>query len=455
MKTTSLLLPICVSALTAGYPQYGSAAACGGNRVVVSLLTDFAGAETTWQIRDASNVLIASGGPYTGQNFTHISDTVCLGTAPLDACYSFKLIDSFGDGFHGLGNWQLRTITGKLLLADLFYTGPNSPPAVPASAGYGSGHSFCLPPGPADIASTECNIFNNSLLSKVYCNKVTGASNYQFEFSDPDAGYFRRIARNHNYVIFNDMISSPLTPGVKYFARVRTDRDGPLASAHFGTGCEMGLGVAEVVTCTELIQAPAYGHSCGETRAFNPSSNNSFIYAKPVLGATEYQFRIFNAQEGYDQTFIRSTYILQLKWNNNVAPMLVDGYTYDVEMNVKVNGLYSGFCASSCTITIDNGGNRPEASLTPARFGETTLWPNPVRDGQVNLNINGLEATDGQVTVNIQDIHGKEVFAREFGNSGDRFNTVMDLPSDITSGIYLVHITVNGKHTVKRLSIIR
>ncbi|MCB0759825.1 MAG: T9SS type A sorting domain-containing protein, partial [Flavobacteriales bacterium] len=108
----------------------------------------------------------------------------------------------------------------------------------------------------------------------------------------------------------------------------------------------------------------------------------------------------------------------------------------------------------SCNITIDNSGNRPEASVTQAT-GETTLWPNPVRDGQVHLNIEGIRDADQQITVDILNIHGKKIFAKEFGNSGERFNTTMDLPGDIASGIYMVHITVNGKSTVQRLSIIR
>ncbi|MBZ0205858.1 MAG: T9SS type A sorting domain-containing protein, partial [Flavobacteriales bacterium] len=196
-----------------------------------------------------------------------------------------------------------------------------------------------------------------------------------------------------------------------------------------------------------------YGHSCDETRAFN--TNNSFIYAHPVVGATEYQFRLINTQEGYDQTFIRNTYILQLKWNNNVAPMLVDGNTYNVQMNVKVNGVYSGFCPSSCNITIDNSGNRPAASMTQTNFGDATLWPNPVRDGQVNLNIDGLEDAEQDITVIIRNIDGKQVLAQEFGNNTERFSTLLNLPSDIASGIYMVHITVNGKSTMQRLSVIR
>jgi hypothetical protein len=427
--------------------------ACPGNAFVVAINADDHGDQISWELLDANDISLTYGGPYIGQNNTLVTETVCIGIAPVDACYKFRLYDSFGDGLSGVGNWQLRTLNGNVLLGDDFATGYTSPSVPPAYPGYGSTHAFCLPEGPASIAPSECGIMNNNLLNKVYCNKVTGATKYQFEFSDPDAGYIRRIARNRNYIIFQEMQAYPLTPGVKYFARVRTDRDGPMASAHFGTGCEMGLGLPQVVPCTELIQAPTYGHSCDETRAFN--TNNSFIYAHPVVGGTEYQFRLINTQEGYDETFIRNTYILQLKWNNNVAPMLVDGYTYNVQINVKVNGLYSGFCPSDCDITIDNSGNRPEASLTQAKFGNATLWPNPVRDGQVNLNIEGIRDADQQITVDILNIHGKKIFAKEFGNSGERFNTTMDLPGDIASGIYMVHITVNGKSTVQRLSIIR
>ncbi|MGB3868246.1 MAG: lamin tail domain-containing protein, partial [Flavobacteriales bacterium] len=235
--------------------------ACPGNAFVVAINTDGNGDQTSWAILDENNNYVAFGGPYTGQNNTLITESICIGVAPVNACYQFHLYDSFGDGLSGVGNWQLRASDGRVLLGDDFTTGYESPASPPANPNYGSNHSFCLPPGPANIAPTECGIFNNMLGNKVYANKVTGASNYQFEFSDPDAGFMRRIARPYNYVHFWDMVTNPLVPGVKYFARVRTDRDGPMQQAHFGSGCEMGISLPTVVTCTQLIQAPAYGHS--------------------------------------------------------------------------------------------------------------------------------------------------------------------------------------------------
>jgi hypothetical protein len=426
-----------------------------GEAVVVKIFTDNNASGLNWQIYDEAYNMVAQNG--TLGNNVLVSETHCL---PIDNgnCFQLYISDAYGDGLccaNGNGYWELRSPAGGLLLRDLFdqaLDGSVSPASTPASPSYGFGHGFCLPPGPANIMASECDIFTNLPGNKVYCNKVTGATQYQFEFSDPDAGFMRRIVRTTNYVHFWDMVANPLVNGVRYFARVRTNVAGPVASAHFGTGCEMGL--APEVPCSELIMAPAYGHSCNETRAFNPSTNNSFIYAKPVVGATEYQFRIFNLGEGYDQIFTRSTYILQLKWNNNVAPPLVNGSTYSVEVNVKRNGVYSGFCPSSCTITIDNSVGSGFTSMEQTSIGDAVLWPNPVRDGQVHLTIGDLKDANQRITVDVQDIYGKQVFAQEFGNSGDRFNTILQLPGELASGVYLVNLAVNGKIDVQRLTIL-
>ncbi|MBS1569067.1 MAG: T9SS type A sorting domain-containing protein, partial [Bacteroidetes bacterium] len=141
-------------------------------------------------------------------------------------------------------------------------------------------------------------------------------------------------------------------------------------------------------------------------------------------------------------------------WNNTVAPPLANGSTYSVLVNVKLGTVWSGFCGQTCTITIDNG-TSGFASMEQANFGEATMWPNPVRDGLVNLSIGGIQDAQQRIAVDIQDIYGKQVFAKEFGNSGERFNTILQLPKDIASGVYMVNITVNGNKTVQRLSIVR
>ena len=423
---------------------------CTGNEVVVVIHADGQADQLSWVITNDGGTTIASGALSAGQNNSTVSTTACLGTTNDPACYGFRLMDSFGDGISN-GGWELKTTSGRLLLQDAFASGAVSPASPSATAAYGSSHSFCLPEGPARIKPTSCGIFTYGYYGQVFATKVVGATQYQFEFSDPDAGYVRRIARPHEWVGFHEMTTKPLVPGVVYFARVRTDRDGPLASAHFGAGCELGMGIAQTVLCTQLIEAPSYGHSCNETRIFNHPY--SFIYAKPVGAATSYTFWITGDGGLYDHEFTRSTYILHLGWSAAEAPPLVNGSTYQVRVKVAASGVEGTYCGNTCDITINNSPVFGEMAVPT--MGNATLWPNPARDGQVNLSIDGIQDLDQQITVDVQDIYGKQVFAQEFGNSGDRFSTILQLPKDIATGVYMVNITVNGERSVQRLSIIK
>ncbi|MBK8581131.1 MAG: T9SS type A sorting domain-containing protein [Flavobacteriales bacterium] len=62
---------------------------------------------------------------------------------------------------------------------------------------------------------------------------------------------------------------------------------------------------------------------------------------------------------------------------------------------------------------------------------------------------------DQKIQLDLYDMYGRKVLARDYGNSGNSFSTVLELPSEVTSGVYLVHITVNGVTTVQRLSVVR
>ena len=434
----------------AGNVLYAKRNTCGGDQVVVAIETDGNASQTTWEIVDSNDHLLAGGGPYSGLNNTLIVESVCLSGGSAADCYGFRLMDSFGDGITG-GSWELRTTDGKLVLRDEFSDGASSPVNPPLYGSYGDYHSFCLPLAAPDVHPAECGVFDNRSDNKVFANKVAGTNylggtlNYQFEFSDPDSGYIRRIKKPRNYIVFSELNPSPLKGGKHYFTRVRTDKAGPVADAHWGAGCEMGLGTT--VNCTQLIEAPTYGHSCNETRRYGPSS---FIYAQPVFGASQYEFRIFNTGEGYDETYVRNTYILEL---NGFANPLVDGYSYQVQVRAKVSDTWGSYCGT-CSITIDNQQQMLDQHLVQAA-GEATLWPNPARDGQVYLNIDGIEAATQQITVDVKDIYGQQVYGQAFGNSGERFSTVLNLPGDIASGVYLVNITVNGEVTTHRLSIVR
>ncbi|MBL7964710.1 MAG: T9SS type A sorting domain-containing protein [Flavobacteriales bacterium] len=429
-----------------------------GQPVRVVIRTDNFGGQIGWDIIDGFGFPVASGGlstfptvPY-GNNTTYI-ENFCLSTT-FGNCYSMFLYDINGDGMccaNGSGSWELRDWNNNLILRDLFASTPDgsaSPTWAPSSPGYVNGHEFCLPKGPADIEPARCNIFTYTMLSKVFSVPVAGATNYQFEFTDPDAGFRRRIAVPRNWVQFSELAATnPLIPGVVYFARVRVDQGSPgFNDDNFGAGCDMGITGAP--NCTSLInQLTLPTHSCNVVKSFGFSDK---IWTYPVVGATNYRFRFTNAGEGYQRVVGRTNYVCPLNWLNQP---LVNGSTYQVDVEVRVSGVWSGYCGGVCTVTIANptaqGGRVADGLSTD----QVELWPNPVSDGQVNLRILGLTDREQQINVDVFDLYGKRVLAKHFENSGELFNTVLDLGRDIAAGMYQVNITVNDHTYTERLSV--
>ncbi len=85
----------------------------GCSEVTLTLLTDNFPLETTWSIRDASNNVVLSGGPYGASNAVQ-TQSVCL----INGCYTFNISDSYGDGIccaHGEGNYTLTDELGSVL----------------------------------------------------------------------------------------------------------------------------------------------------------------------------------------------------------------------------------------------------------------------------------------------------------------------------------------------------
>ncbi len=86
----------------------------GDQAITLTIVTDNYPAETTWDIRDASNNLIASGGPYAQSNTTFVHNLCVPG-----ACHDLTIYDSYGDGLccaYGNGSYSLtEDATGTVL----------------------------------------------------------------------------------------------------------------------------------------------------------------------------------------------------------------------------------------------------------------------------------------------------------------------------------------------------
>ena len=115
-------------------------APCELNAYELVLTPDCYGNEITWEVRDESNTIIFSGGPYPDnfpENIVPISTELCLGSG----CYTFTIFDSFGDGLAG-SNEPDCGVDG-----DFFITDPLGNVVVQmGGANYGSSEvvEFCV-----------------------------------------------------------------------------------------------------------------------------------------------------------------------------------------------------------------------------------------------------------------------------------------------------------------------
>lgn len=77
-----------------------------GIAITVNILTDTWPGETTWSLSDSTGNVLSSGGPYAVAGET-IEETICVG----DGCYTFNILDSFGDGIFEPGGYTLTADT--------------------------------------------------------------------------------------------------------------------------------------------------------------------------------------------------------------------------------------------------------------------------------------------------------------------------------------------------------
>ena len=111
--------------------------------------------ESSWELKNDNNQVIASGGPYPNEpDGSELGINLCVP----DGCYEFTMLDSYGDGmccFYGNGQYNVTDGEGNTL-------------ASGASFGSSESTSFCLP-----ICQTEVNISDasgwGSLVDAIAC----------------------------------------------------------------------------------------------------------------------------------------------------------------------------------------------------------------------------------------------------------------------------------------------
>jgi thiol-disulfide isomerase/thioredoxin len=95
---------------------FSGVAVASSGQASIDITTDNYGSETTWTLKNSSGTTIASGGPYADGSTT-AQATV---NASLDGftCYTFTILDSYGDGIdagYGVGSYTITDAAGVIV----------------------------------------------------------------------------------------------------------------------------------------------------------------------------------------------------------------------------------------------------------------------------------------------------------------------------------------------------
>ncbi|MDQ3101309.1 MAG: T9SS type A sorting domain-containing protein, partial [Bacteroidota bacterium] len=441
--------------------------------VILEINTDANGQQISWEIAaQGTNAIMCSGA-----NFPNNATITSTCNLP-EGCFVLRVFDSAGDGITN-GGYILRTFPENERIIDNsnnFTTG-----FVSAIA---NDQGFCLPIGDDRLIYTSCDkmdwVTNQFIVASlnpvVSAEWINGAPNsqqdnnsgYEFWFFDPNGSYsyrhFRSHSTSHGYPATGPAraahlrlnlwsAANQIPTGVMMNVRVRGVVNGdPL---EWGPACRFKIDpLAAQCPMTKLMDIPGNQFlSCGQYRQFAPGQ---YVHARPVSGATQYQFRFRQPAEGFEVVRTTSSYYAQLWWT--VPPPLQAGSQYEVDVRAFKNGQWCPW-GEICTLNIGvqaQGGNlntlHDEADqIAP----ELNMWPNPNRGDLLHLSLDMIPEEVNTISVDIFDLRGQRLLGRTIAIQEGSMNTVLDLGNSMAAGIYLVNITVGEDAYTKRLVIQR
>jgi hypothetical protein len=435
--------------------------------LVLEFDTDANASQITWELRTSgSGLLVQSGGGLPGP-----VNSLTVGTCLPDGCYYLRVLDSGGDGIAN-GGYILRTLSGAQRIIDNRDNFSNG--SVSAVVGNGG---FCLPLGGDKLIFTSCDKLdwvNNQFIVAAPNPAVSaqfGVGNqtddgYQFWWFDPNGSYgyskFRSHATSDGFGtgatracharINNWTPATNIPANVLMNVKVRSRVNG--VNSNWGPVCRFMIDpVRAACPLTKLMDIPGNTNfSCGVTRPWG-SGAASKVVARPVEGATQYQFRFVNGEIPSGVVRTTTTPVLQLNW----TPALDNG-TYEVQVRAFKNGQW---CVTSlpwgdvCNVTITGSPNAMVlggGSTTSTGDVKLNLFPNPNNGQQLTVSLSAVEEGVETVAVDIFDLSGARVSSRTIAVNDGMVYQVVDV-AGLADGLYMVNITAGNDRYTERLVI--
>jgi uncharacterized protein (TIGR02145 family) len=300
------------------------------------------------------------------------------------------------------------------------------------------------------LRNCDCGKLNFTMNAQFACNAVTGATQYQFEFTDVLTGNVYATAYSSGVICAPNMTTPTLLWNTQYNVRARAKVGG--VWGEYGASCLIGL-----------MQNPALNgvaNSKLESKWCNKSnvSLNATLSCVQISMSSGYEFELTDSATQQVITKITYTKYLPLA---SLSPTVLPGHTYKVRVRSRVYKTWGNF-SDECKIRISNavsarfGDFAEEEEITTEETPEIIslentplfdllVYPNPM-DEEANIIVSSSEKM--QVSIRMCDITGKLVYEQSVNsNSSILINNLA-----LDHGVYLLTATTkNGEQKTLKL----
>jgi hypothetical protein len=284
------------------------------------------------------------------------------------------------------------------------------------------------------VASSQCGQILSDFSGYFHCDPVSGAQDYEWEFTNSAIGYIFTKIRGVNYATIPKTWITGLQYGVSYNVRVRVKVGG--VWGNYSTVCTITVG-------TSIPNTQVASSQCGQII----SDFTGYFYCDAVSGAQDYEWEFSNSGLGYIYTKIRGIGYATIP--KNWIGGLQNGYSYNARVRAKIGGVWGNY-GPVCSITINtsmlainedqNRVMEENTNLDQAASLLINAYPNPSGDAGFNVSVENLsEATNA--TIIVYDVLGKVVFSEIVNGQVNGTVTSINADGSLPKGVYFLNVT--------------
>jgi Zn-dependent metalloprotease/subtilisin-like proprotein convertase family protein len=287
------------------------------------------------------------------------------------------------------------------------------------------------------LNSMTCGNLNLTPSSSIVALTVSGASQYEFEFSNPTTSAVVATKTTTSATCFLNSVSPALQWGTQYNVRVRAFIASTAGT--FGNICLIGLVPDPAIFGVPATQIRTV--DCGKLN-FALNANTA---ANVVAGATQYEFEFSDPNtNAVVATKLQTSATLSLA---SVSPALQAGTTYNVRVRAYINAFQGAF-GNICLIGFASGARFAEGeeglneSIENVNLLE--VYPNPYSS---NATLLFSTLSNEAAMMNVFDMSGRLVEQKMI-----QTNTNVVFGENFERGVYIIQVnSTSGEQINTRL----